>query len=137
MQFKNDGRSDCVAYVIDLTRFLVEFGVLRVANDCGALRVANKKKYTNVYPFSGLNDNMLASLKTTRELITCIAIYGNGSLKMSLYLFFCVAVCASDAAKLEAWPKISRSFVTGIDDLTGTHHAKQNMQSTFFNSHFI
>ncbi len=40
--------------------------------DCGDrcdLQVANKKKYTNIYPFSGLNDNMLASLKTTRELI--------------------------------------------------------------------
>ena len=24
--------------------------------------------------------------------------------------------------KPEAWPKISRSFVIGIDDLTGTHH---------------
>ena len=39
--------------------------------DCGDrcdLRVANKKKYTNIYPFS-VNDDMLASLKTTRELI--------------------------------------------------------------------
>ena len=40
-----------------------------------------------------------------------------------------MCVCLSHIVKLrkpETRPKISRSFVIGIDDLTGTHHTKQN-----------